>query len=310
MKTVPSALQTHIDTGQTTLCFLLKIDPQNGSAFGVTSLDVDVDYDDGGGSLTYSASIGMNPASVETSSGLEVANSEAMLLITTDFTREEINAGVLDYADFYVYRLNWSSTSDGHYLVQSGRTGVVRSDDELSGVIELRGIPQQLKQNFIDLYSLSCRARFGSLEGEELFPCLFDTTSIWSNGEIDTVGSETDREFTALAEPTATGPNGALPFDVAIIEFLTGDNAGLTVETETVVVKDITLRFQSPYDMQIGDTFRIRPDCTKRYSEDCIDLFDNGVNFKGEPLIPLTEESPAQYPGASIPGLGAPDITP
>ena len=247
MKTVPAALQTHLDTQQTTLCFLLKIDPQNASAFGVTSLDVPVDFDDGGGSITYSAAIGMNQSAAETGAGLEVANSEAMLLITTDFTREDIAAGVLDYADFYLYRINYKSTSDGFYIIQSGRTGIVRSDDVLSGVLELRGLQQQLKQNYIDQYSLTCRATFGSTDEGAPFACNFDAEALFQANEVLSVGSETDREFTAVDTPAATGPNGALPFDFAIIEFLTGNNAGLTVETETVVGDDITLRFNSAY---------------------------------------------------------------
>jgi len=306
VKTVPSVLQAHLDTQQTTLCFLLKIDPQNASAFGVTSLDVDVTYDDGGGEMTYSSAIGMNPAAVESGAGLEVANSEAMLLITTDFTREDIAAGVLDYADFFVYRVNWNDLSSGHYIVQSGRTGIVRSDDFLSGVLELRGLSQQLKQNYVNQYSLTCRAVFGSSEDGAPFPCNFDITSLWQANEVLLVGSENDREFTAVDTPEADGPNGALPFDFAIIEFLTGNNAGLTVETETVVGDDVTLRFNSAYAIESGDTFRMRPDCAKRFTEDCVELFDNNLNFRGEPWIPLTEESPSQYPGVNVDGLGAP----
>ena len=306
MKTVPAALQTHLDTLSTTLCFLLKIDPQNASAFGVTSLNVDVDYDDGGGSITYSAAIGMNQSAVESGAGLEVANSEAMLLITTDFTREDIAAGVLDFADFYVYRVNRNDLSNGHYLVQSGRTGIVRSDDVLSGVLELRGLQQQLKQNYIDQYSLTCRAVFGSAAEGAPFPCNFDADALFQANTVLSVGSETDREFTATITPAATGPNGALPFDFAIVEFLTGNNAGLTVETETVVGDDITLRFNAAYEIEVGDTFKMRPDCAKRFAEDCVALFDNALNFRGEPWIPLTEESPSQYPGANVGGLGAP----
>jgi len=290
------------------MCFLLKIAPQKGAAFGVTTLDIDVPYDDGGGLLTYAANPGLNQSAVEKSAGLGVDNAEAMLLLGVNFTAQQINAGVLDNANFYLYRINWKNKSQGHYLLQSGRAGAVRSHDELSGVIELRGLSQQLKQNFIDQYSLSCRARFGSQVGDEIFPCLFDAEPLWTNSSVAAVGTEADRIFTATAAPTATGPNGALPFDFAVIEFLTGDNAGLTVETETVVGTAITLRFQSAYNMVIGDTYRIRPDCEKRYVADCINLFDNGLNFRGEPWIPITEESGSQTPGANISGLGAPAI--
>ncbi len=94
-------------------------------------------------------------------------------------------------------------------------------------------------------------------------------------------------------------------FGTAIIIFQTGNNAGLTVETETVSGVDITLRFPSAYAIEVGDTLKIRPDCGKRFQEDCIDEYDNVVNFRGEPHIPLTEEAPAQFPGANVKGLGA-----
>jgi len=308
MKTIGASLQAHMDTQQTTLCYLLKIVPQNGATFGITSLDQDVVYDDGGGNVTYSSITGMNATAVESSSELSVDNSEAMLLISTEFTETDIAAGILDFAAFYTYRINWADTAQGHYLVHSGTTGIVRKHDELSGVIELRGLSQILKQNFIDQYSITCRAKFGTEEGDEKFPCLFDTTSLWQSTSVLSVGSETDRIFTSNDTPAATGPNGALTFEVALVEFLTGDNAGLTVEVEDVTGDVITLRFNAAYAIQAGDTFKIRPDCQKRYAEDCVAQYDNGLNFRGEPWIPLTEESPAQFPGAQVKGFGAPIV--
>lgn len=305
MRTVGAGLQTHLETGATTVCFLLKITPIVGTEFGVTSLDIDVDYDDGGGSLTYEAAKGLNQSAVKSSAGLEVANSEAMLLVGTNFTKAEINAGVLDDAAFVIYRINYKNQSDGRYLVSSGRTGIVRSNDDLSGVMELRGLSQQLKQNFVDLDSITCRARFGSQVGEEAFPCTFDADALFQNDTILSVGSEADREFTATVTPAATGPNGALPFTVAIVEFLTGNNAGLTVETESVVGDVVTLRFHTPYDMEVGDTYKIRPDCDKKYEDSCIALYDNNLFNRSEPWRPVTEEAPSSTPGAEVPGHGS-----
>ena len=305
MRTVGAGLQTHLETGATTVCFLLKITPIAGTEFGVTSLDIDVDYDDGGGTLTYEAAKGLNQSAVKSSAGLEVANSEAMLLVGTNFTKAEINAGVLDYAAYVVYRINYKNQSDGRYLVTSGRTGIVRSNDDLSGVMELRGLSQQLKQNFVDLDSITCRARFGSQVGEEQFPCTFDAAALFQNDTVLSVGSEADREFTATVTPAAVGPNGALPFTVAIVEFLTGNNAGLTVETESVVGDVVTLRFHTPYDMVIGDTYKIRPDCDKKYEDSCIALYDNNLFNRSEPWTPTTEEAPSATPGAKVPGHGS-----
>ena len=48
----------------------------------------------------------------------------------------------------------------------------------------------------------------------------------------------------------------------------------------------------------------VRPDCRKRYTEDCIGIWNNGINFKGEPLIPVGDASAVQTPGAQLPGGG------
>jgi uncharacterized phage protein (TIGR02218 family) len=304
MRTYSASLQAHLDTRATTLCFLLKITPRietGVSAFGVTSLDQDILYDDGGGALNYSAIIGVNTTAFQAASDLSVDNTEAMILISTTLSKEDINAGVLDYASFHVYRICWDDTSKGHYLVQSGTTGQVRSTDNLSGVIELRGIAQQLKQNFSDLYSIGCRARFGSQVGEEQFPCTYDFSSLWSNKTVATVDADDpDMVFTINTAPTAA----AGTFDAAIIEFLTGNNTGLTVETELVDGVNITLRFNSAYAIEVGDTLKIRPDCQKRYAEDCVGQFNNGLFFRGEPYIPITEDVTAHALGANVAGLG------
>lgn len=307
MRTVPPGLQDHLNSEQTTLCYLIKIIPQKAPAFGICSLDQDITFNDGGGDMVYSSIIGVNTESFQSSGDLSVDNTQAMILISTTLTKEDITAGVLDYAKYVVYRINWKDTSEGHYLVTSGTTGIVRSSDSLSGVIELRGLSQSLKQNYHDLYSLNCRADFGSQPGDEEKPCMFDASGLWQNNSVASVdATDPDMIFTATITPASTGPNGPLPFDTALILFTSGKNSGLTVETETVISNDITLRFNAPYAPEVGDTFDIRPDCAKRYQEDCIDKFDNKLWFRGEPLIDLTEEAKSQSPGANVPGSLAP----
>jgi uncharacterized phage protein (TIGR02218 family) len=304
-RNIPAALQAHLDGYGTTLAYLLKIVAKDGTVIGVTSHDVDLDYDDGGGSITYQSAIGLETSAIDSTSVLDVDNLEAKMLVvdSSDFTEQKINAGVLDFADFWIYRVNFDDLAAGHYIVLKGTTGAVRSMDGLAGVVELRGLSQGLKQTAsVELYSITCRARFGSQDGEERQPCFFDTTSLWSSDTILSVDStEPDRIFTATTTPAATGPGGALPFVPGIVKFTSGANAGLTVEIEDVVGDEITLRFQTPYDIQAGDTYDIRPDCAKRYVEDCIGLFDNGINFRGEPYVTAGDEASQVTPGATYP---------
>ncbi len=312
MRTIESNLQVNLDAAGGTRCFLIKFITRTGVIFGVTSLDVAVTYNDGLGELTYSAAIGLDQSPIQTSASLEVDNSEAKMLIADagNFTSQDIETGVLDYARFIVYRVNWRDytvaspltlTPQRHYIVQSGTTGAIKEADGMLGIIELRGLPQGLKQSFNELYSITCRARFGSGVGEALFPCNFDAEALWDNGDVASVGAETDRIFTATTAPTATGPNGALGFGPGLLEWLTGDNVGLTSEIETVVGSVVSFRFPTPFPMTIADTYKARPDCGKRFAEDCVAEYDNFLNFRGEYLIPLADESSQSSPGAIAP---------
>jgi hypothetical protein len=78
MRTVPAALQTHLDTGETTMTFIMRIDPvQPGfDSVGCTMLDQDIVYDDGLGELTYHATIGMTPSTLSSTSSMGVDNGE------------------------------------------------------------------------------------------------------------------------------------------------------------------------------------------------------------------------------------------
>jgi hypothetical protein len=59
-RTIPAALQVHLNQSVTTTCRLLRIALRDGRVFGVTSLDADVTYNDGRGAVTYSANQGID----------------------------------------------------------------------------------------------------------------------------------------------------------------------------------------------------------------------------------------------------------
>jgi len=301
---IPITLQDHLYEEGTTCCFLLKIIARDGTALGICGLDRDITYDDGAGSLLYSAPIGLDLSAIESSDSTDIDNAEGTLLLADagPFTEEKITAGYLDGADFVVYRINWADLSQGHYIPPGGVgvVGAVSTRDGLVGVIELRGLPQILKQNFIDLYSLTCRARFGSGGGAvgclSWGECGFDAQSLWQSNDVSGVTvEEDDRVFSATTTPAATGPNGALSFVPGLVRWTTGDNVGWTSEIEIVDGNTIELRFGTPYPIQIGDEFDARPDCDKVWTT-CKDDFDNIPNFRGEWTIPVVDESSQSVP--------------
>lgn len=304
VKAIPIALQAHFDLFGTSTCRLLKIIARDGSVLGLTSLDVDVWYDDGAGLVVYKAPIGFGDVALDKSANLEVDNTEAKVLLADagPFTSQAIAAGVLDYGNYYVYRVNWDGlVATEHEQVHSGTIGIIKNVDGVSGVIELRGLPQTLKQNYIELYSLTCRAKFGSGGGGTCVArgqCGFDAESLWQEHTVASVGEEIDRILTLDSPPSVSGPGGDLPFVPGLLQWLTGDNAGLTSEIEGVDGAEITLRFGTNYTIEAGDTCKLRPDCDKTW-ETCRDLFENQLNFRGEPFIPVSDERSQSVPNLS-----------
>jgi uncharacterized phage protein (TIGR02218 family) len=266
----------------------------------VTSLNEAIDYDDGAGEVTYNALVGMDNFAFDKSAGLDVDNSEVLMLLADagDFSAVAIDAGVLDYGRYVVYRVNWADLTMGHEIVDAGTIGITKNVDGVSAVIELRSLQQTLKQNYINLDSRTCRAKFGSGGGGTCVTrgqCGFDADSLWANRTVSAVGDESDREFTLNSPPSATGPAGALTFVPGLVQWLTGQNAGLTSEIESVDGSTITLILGTNFTIAVSDTLKIRPDCDKTWTT-CKDVYENQLNFRGEPFIPVSDAASQSVP--------------
>jgi uncharacterized phage protein (TIGR02218 family) len=302
-KTLGSALLAHYQGDRTTLCNLLRISAPDGAVLGITSLDADVTYDDGAGAVVYSAAVGMNSYPMDQSAGTEIDNSEALLLFAESghFSPRAMESGSLDFGWYVVYRVNFRDLTMGHDILDVGTVGIVRNVDGLAGRIELRSLQQLLKQNYGRLYSRTCRAVFGSGGGGtcvEFEQCGFDAESLWQSHSVATVGAEIDRIFTANAAPAVNGPNGALTFAPGLVKWTSGANAGWISEIEAIDGADITLRFPTRYTIAASDEFDTRPDCDKLWST-CGDDYDNRPRFRGEPWIPVGDESSQSVPNFS-----------
>lgn len=291
MRQIPVELQTHLDSGVTTTCQLLKITCTDGDIFAFSGLDTRVLYDDGDGLQTYVAHYGMEVSNLASEAGLSVDNAEASMLFLFDVSRavtaEQIDAGKFDYAEYVLYVVNYMDLTPGrHAMLSSGTIGQIRTVDGQTFTPELRSLAQQTKQTIGELTSVTCRTKFGSAQ------CGVDAEALWETHTVTAVGAESDRAFTS---DTITGATGF--FAPGLVQFLTGDNAGKYIEVEANTGTDVVLRFPTRKQIAIGDTFRIRPDCKKRFIDDCIELYDNGLNFRGEPNLPLGDESKLNAPG-------------
>jgi uncharacterized phage protein (TIGR02218 family) len=324
-RTIPAALLAHMQSKTTSLTVLIKIQPRypEYAAFGMTKLDRDVTYNDGTGSVTYSAAIGMVPSELRSQSSMEVGNSESKHLLpqfSVDVSEELITAGVYDYAWYTVYVVNYEDLTMGHWIPPAGfgQVGRMSVDDRgLSFLMELTDLSKLLKQSIVENYSLTCRAIFGSQPigtgggvVEQKYPCGFDASTIWTSTKtVTSVGAESNRTFTASSL--------GLSADVCVpgmVKWITGSNAGRQEMVESQDVSgNISTKFELPFPVEAGDTFQIRPDCTKWKdgANGCKSHF-NSVStvewkrhYRGEPLIKVADADSNATPGATIGTGGA-----
>jgi uncharacterized phage protein (TIGR02218 family) len=307
VRTIPGPLQDHLDLAATTTARLLKVMLRDGRVFGLSSLDRDVTYDDGRGEITYVATNGFDSTTLSSDLGYTVANAEGYALISNDVEGIEIadiEAGVLDDAQWVAYLVNFQDavaggalTPERHVVLDAGDVGEVKVKYGLVWMPELLSYAMRLKQPVGGVWSRTCRAIFGT-PAQSQTGCGIPLTPLWANGAVAAVGGETNRQFTASLPYTTDSPAPSMV--PGRVQFLTGDNAGREFATEEVDGLDVTLSELTSYPIQIGDTYRWRPDCRKRYLEDCIGTYDNGINFKGEPLIPVGDAGSVQAPGAQL----------
>lgn len=321
-RNVPAALLARMQLPVTTLCRVLKIMPLHASVFGITSLDKDIDFNDGGGLVTYRAACGYTPSDVVTKTDLSVNNAEAASLVATypldGVTIDAINSGVYDGAPYIEYLIDYEDIAAGFAIISSGNIGQITTTDKLACQIELRSLVQMLKQtNMVELTSITCRAKFGDAQCKIAF--------VWYRGVVTAIGAEDDRTFsfnvpspetagyTSAEQQYLTSAGYVFPashtfsdgsvynfFEPGIVHWSTGDYANLESEVESFnsATNSITLTIPVPTIIRVGDEFMIRQDCAKSKAM-CIERYDNIINMRGEPEIPLGNGTDLQSPTPS-----------
>lgn len=305
MRTVPAPLQAHLDTVDTTTTRLLKIILKSGATYGLAMLDRNVSYDDGeyDGEVEYIATNGFDASTLSADLGYAVDNAEGYALVSDlvpGITTAMAEAGELDDATWVCYLVNYEDLSQGHVVLDAGDLGEVRTKHGMIWIPELLSYAMRLRQPIGGVWSRTCRAIFGSPANSQT-GCGVDLTPLWVNGEVQTVGAESDRVFEG--DTVLDSSSGVTP-EPGRVQWLTGVNAGREYAVEEIDGDQVTLSEPTLYAIQVGDTYRIRPDCKKHYVRDCIGVWDNGINFKGEPYIPVGDAASVQIPGAQQPVSG------
>lgn len=293
MRNVPPALKAHLQQSVTTTCRLLKIQLKNGETHGLCTLDRDVEY----AGTTYSAINGFDASVIASDASFGVDNAEGYALLSAEvpgITVEKVKRGELDDASWECFLVNYEDLTQGHILLDAGDLGEVRLVRDTVYIPELVSFAMRLRQTTGHVDSRTCRAIFGS-EANSQLGCGVDVSTLWVTKSVLGIGEESNRVFSVDSLPYT--PAELVP---GRVEWLSGDNVSARMY-QVEIVGDNVIQLLEPvaFPIQAGDSFRIRPDCDKRF-ETCRDRWGNKLNFKGENLIPVNDGSAAQTPGTSV----------
>jgi len=270
-----AALNTHLATGATHVCYCWSIKRKDGMTFGFTDHDGPLVFD----GIRFSPDSGLSAKALTSTTGLSVNNTEALGVLTeTATTEKDIEAGRYDWAEVTTWLVQWDDVQ-GREIKFIGSIGEITRE---SGTYraELRGLTEMLNQPQGRSYLRTCSAVLGD-DG-----CKLDLTDAAYRADSTLVEvAEDGQVLTVSLDATYT----ERWFEGGIIAFLSVEAEGL----EAVVKKDeikggkrvLTLWRPEPASIAVGDDVRLIAGCDKR-SETCRVKFDNLVNFQGFPDMP------------------------
>jgi len=271
---IPSGLQSHLETRETTLCWCWKITKTDNTVLGFTNHDRDLTF----GSVTYEASTGFLGTEIESQLGMSVDNMDVYGAVdSVNISEADIEAGLYDNAEIEVYLVNWEDVSE-RVIMKKGNLGEVKRGKTMFQT-EVRGISNQLQQVKGRTYQYACDALLGDSR------C---TKSLAGSTYTGTGAVTSTNSYSSL---TASGlgsyANGW--FSRGKLTFTSGNNNGIVREVKTHFNTDgivtISLWEPTPFEIEAADTFSITAGCDKLFKT-CKSKFSNEDNFRGFPHIP------------------------
>lgn len=283
MRDIDLELQTHLNSGATTLSRAWIVRRRDGVVLGFTDHDKALVVD----GVTCEAATGMDASALESTTGLSVDNAQAVgALSSVGITDLDVETGRFDGAEVWHWLVNWQNT-DQKILQFRGSLGEIRRG---AGAFEaeLRGLSEVLNRPVGRSYLRQCDRVLGDSK------CGFD---------IDTAGFVVDAVVDISSGRRVVELKNVSSFDDewflgGSVSWLTGANAGsvglVRVDEKRGNVRVIEMWQETHFAIENGDQLRIHAGCDKAGAT-CCEKFSNFANFRGFPHMP-GEDWSVSYP--------------
>ena len=273
MKTVPAALQSHLDGRETTLCRCWKLTRADATVQGFTDHDENLSFD----GVTYLAASGFTASEVQKQLGLAIDNMTVAGALSSAVINEvDLVNGKYDNAALTIYLVNWADVSQ-RLILHAGRIGeVTRGTTAFQA--ELLGLSQGLNVEKGRKFTYGCDAVVGDTRcGVNLAGPAFT-----GSGAVSSVSDSRRLVVTGLSGYTDQW------FQYGRLTWTSGANDDQVADVKRHVVTSSQVRVElwhpMPQAVALGDTFSIVAGCDKQFAT-CKAKFSNAVNFRGFPYM-------------------------
>lgn len=253
----------------TTAAWCWKLALVDGTILGFTSHDVDIVLS----GITYMASSGFDPSSVDTSNDMSVDNLDLAGMLDNEIIKEDdLRQGRYDYARIEIFMCNYTNLKDVLFMIRKGYLGKVTYGKNGFSA-EVRGLMEAYAQQSGKVCQKTCRATLG------------DSKCKVNLGAYTVAGSVTMINQDGTFKTTLNSPNST--FAYGVITWTSGLNIGIGYEVKESYLTGgaIDLFLPTVHNVQAGDTFTITYGCD-RNATTCRSKFGNLINFRGELYTP------------------------
>lgn len=270
MKVIPIALQAEIDKPTARLARGMWIRRRDGQEYGFTTARVGTNNI--GDGVFYRPAYSFTPTDISSGSDLDADDMEMQGILQLDtITEDDVRAGRWDYAEFRTFRYNWASPSDGVIKDRAGHVGKI-SVNAATFRSEMLGLMEAYTVGIVKVTQPGCRTSLGTAE-----------CSVTPDEVTGTVESTTTDAYGAVVsiDSARTEADGFFNEGVITFDFSSGP---LAYEVKTYTVGQWTTKTPVAYDTT-GIAYTMTEGCQRRFQEDCVERFDNAINFRGEPWL-------------------------
>ena len=270
MRTVPAALQTHLDSGSLTICRVVAITLRNGTVKRFAEHQADLSVS----GQTYTAAKGIRVSSIKyvlnslrSNVDFEVIAEDGGLIDPDD-----IRNGLYDKATVLISAVNYANTGNGVARLWQGEGGQTEFTDVGKAKIQAIGMLGKADKIPIEHYTPTCRAEFGD-----------------SRCGVSMATWLVTRTITAISGFNVTLSSGvsATRYKLGLIIPTSGVGLGEAFEIRSISGSVCKMYLPVRGRLEVGDSVQVKPGCdyTMDGTQGCR-FWENAANFVGEPHVP------------------------